>query len=122
MVTIICSQIELANRFDIYKIEKGEILLKPGKETIHLILEDYAIYQYQTSSSSIGVKLDSNVIAKIIYNSDLVLLKSALKYYILKLRTNVGSFIVGSLEYPAELSYSCEKNIVNLIFKVSQPL
>lgn len=122
MPTTICSQLELIHWNDVEKMDGNQVTLVPDKKFIRLILEGNATYQAQPSLSAAGSKLDETITAKIIYQKNLPFLLSALKYYILKLYTDDGWFIAGSLDYPAELTYADNKNVVNLTFKVSSPL
>jgi len=119
---VICSQLELIHISDIEKMETNLVEVKPEKKFLQLILEGKAEYSSQSQQTSAGTVLNETVKAKIKYGSDLYFIDSPLKYYVLRLHTDSGSFLVGSLDYPVELTYNENKVYINLTFKSSKPI
>lgn len=119
---VICSQLELIHISNIEKMDANQIELKPEKKFLQLILEGKADYSNQSQQTSAGTVLNETVKAKIKYGSDLSFIDSSLKYYVLRLYTDSGSFIVGSIDYPTELTYNENKVYINLTFKSSRPI
>lgn len=119
---VICSQLELIHISNIEKMDANQIELKPEKKFIQLILEGKADYSNQSQQTSAGTVLEETVKAKIKYTNELPFIDSALKYYVLRLYTNSGSFLVGSIDYPTELTYNENKIYINITFKSSKPI
>ena len=119
---VICSQLELIHISDIEKMEMNQVEVKPEKKFLQLILEGKADYSNQSQQTSAGTILNETVKAKIKYGSDLAFIDSALKYYVLRLYTDSGSFLVGSIDYPSELTYNENKVYINITFKSSKPI
>lgn len=119
---VICSQLELIHISDIEKIDKNLVELKPDKKFLQLILEDKVEYSSQSQQTNAGTVLNETIKAKIRYNNDLPFINIALKYYVLKLYTDAGFFIVGSIDYPTELTYNENKIYLNLTFNSSKPV
>lgn len=119
---VICSRLELVHISDIEKMENNNIEFKPDKNFLQLTLEGNADYSSQSQNTKSGKILNETISAKIKYESDLPFCNHALKYYILKLYTDSGPFVVGSIDYPTELSYNDNKLVINLNFKASSPI
>ena len=122
MNKVICRQLEMIHISDIEKMESEHIELKSDKKFLRLLMEGNADYTNQIKQSDAGTISNETINAKIRYQSDLPFINTALKYYVLRLRTDSGSFIVGSIDYPAELTYSDNKVFINLTFKASKPV
>lgn len=99
----------------------NEIRLKKNQTFLNLPLEDIE-YSSQYQFSDAGSILNETVTARIRYSPDLEFLEAALVYYVLRLHTNTSTFLVGSTQYPAILTYRNDKIQVNLTFKASKPL
>lgn len=119
---VICSQLELIHISNIEKMDANQIELKPERKFLQLILEGKADYSDQSQQTSAGTVSNETVKAKIKYGSDLSFIDSAFKYFVLRLYTDSGSFIVGSTDYPTELTYDENKVYINLTFKSSKPI
>lgn len=119
---VICSQLELIHISDIQKMVANQVELKPDKKFLQLILEGKADYSNQSQQTGAGTVLNETVKAQIKYEDALPFIDSALKYYVLRLHTDSGSFLVGSIDYPAELTYNENKVYINLTFKSSKPI
>lgn len=119
---VICSQLELIHISDIEKMDANHIELKPEKKFQRLILEDNAEYTNQSQPTDAGTTQSETVTVKIKYDERLSFINSALEYYVLRLHTDSRTFIVGSLEYPAQISYNDNKVFINLTFKTSKPI
>lgn len=119
---VICKQLELIHISDIEKMDKDQVEFKPDKNFIRLALEDKAVYTNQSQLTEAGVTLEETISARIKSANDLTFINTALKYYVLRLHTDSGTFLVGSTEYPAILTYSDNKVTINLTFKSSKPI
>lgn len=119
---VICKQLELVHTSDIKKMEADQVDFEPDKKFIRLPLENNAVYTSQTQTTEAGVVLEETISARIKSANDLTFINTALKYYVLRLHTDSGSFLVGSTEYPAVLTYSDNKVTINLTFKSSKPI
>lgn len=123
MTTIICKKLDLVHVTNVDWLHEDTIVLLPNEKFIRVLLSEQAVYQANRTNTDAGSILNETVNAKVRLNDELkVLLRVSLKNYVLRLHTNEGLFIVGSKEYPAELSYSTDKFFVNLSFKASSPL
>ena len=122
MNKVICSRLEFVHVNDIESMIGDSIILKPEKIFINLPLEENAVYSSQSQIQQAGKILNETVNARIKYNDSLQFIKSALKYYVIRLFTDSGSFLVGSLEYPAELTHSDDKIFADLNLSASKPL
>lgn len=121
MNSIICQRLKVVHRDDIEKMYPGTIKLKNGKSFMNIPLEESATYQSSSKNESGGMVITETVTATTKYDEKLFLIRFPLQYYVLMLYTNKGSFIVGSPEYPAELTHSNDKIFVNLTFKAVSP-
>lgn len=121
MNKIICNRLELIHVSDVKGSGNGNVELKNNKSFTSVVLEEKAKYDSQTQKNASGVLKNETVSAKIRYNDDLRILQSDLQNYILRLYTDKESFIVGSVDYPAKLTYTSDKIYVNLTFKTSSP-
>lgn len=121
MNNYICSRIHAIHCNDVSKIVGNEIFLTEGKSFIECRLEDPSTYQGAKQQSSGGIILNETINAKMKYFEDCVFVKFPLEYYILKVFTNHGIFIVGSLDYPAVMTLTTDKTYINLTFKASSP-
>lgn len=105
---------------EIEGIFKDKIQLKRNKSFLNLPLEDIE-YSSQSQPTDAGNIMTETVTAKVRYNQDLEFLKTALSSYVLRLQTNNTTFIVGSPQYPANLTYRHNNIYINLTFKATKP-
>lgn len=117
MNSIICKRLEIVHRDDIEKMYPGTIKLREGKSFMNIPLEGSATYQNTSSNENAGQLITETVTARTKYDEMLFFIRFPLQYYILRLYTNSGSFLVGFIEYPAELTHSNDKIFINLTFK-----
>lgn len=117
----LCSRIEVIHCDDVLKILGDEVILQEGKSFFDCKLESASTYQGAKQQNSAGVILNETINAKMKYFEDCIFLKFPLEYYILKVFTNHGVFIVGSLDYPAVMTLTTDKTYINLTFKASSP-
>lgn len=117
----LCSRIEAIPYKDVSKMYGKQIILEKGKTFIDCQLESSSSYQGVKESNSAGIILNETINAKIKYNEESFFLKFPLEYFILKVHTSEGIFIVGSLEYPAVMTLTNDKKNINLTFKASSP-
>ena len=122
MNKVICNRLEIVHVNDIDIMYDDNVVFKPGKEFINLPLEENAVYSSQSQIPSAGTILNETVNARIRYNENLLFLKVGLKHYIVRLFTESGSFLVGSVKFPAEMTHSGDKIFENLSFSASKPL
>lgn len=123
MTEIICSRVDLIHVNHVDWIYDNTISLKEGKNFIYLSLTEPATYQSSRSNPDAGPVLTETVTAQVKMSFELnSILKISLKNYILRLYTNDRIFLTGSLDYPAELTFSSDKIFVNLTFKAIFPL
>lgn len=123
MTEIICSRVDLIHVNHVDWIYDNTISLKEGKNFIYLSLTEPATYQSSRSNPDAGPVLTETVTAQVKMSFELnSILKISLKNYILRLYTNDRIFLTGSLDYPAELTFSFDKIFVNLTFKAIFPL
>jgi len=120
MNKVICKRLELINPEDVEVCYQNTITLKRGKQFSDLLL-DQSEYTSQSKETDGGSVLNETVTVRLRYSEDLPFLKSPLKYFILRVHTNKDSFLVGSPEYPAILTYSTDRIHVNLTFKATKP-
>lgn len=122
MNKVICKKLELVHVQDIDKMYADQVTLKSGKTFTQLILEGKAEYSSQSQTPDAGPVVNETVTAKIRPTQESYIIRFPLKYYVIRLYTDAGAFIVGSLDYPAELTFKDDKVYVNLTFKASRPL
>ena len=113
---------EVVHRNDIEKIEGKQVIFKSDKKFSQVELDEPAVYSSSSKNSDAGVMLTETVTAKTKNNSKVSFLKNALKYYIIRLYTNTDNFLVGTLDYPAEKTYTSDHNTINFTYKASKPL
>lgn len=121
MNKVICHRLLCTHTSEIEKMHGNDISFIPGKDFQEYTLEGSATYQNQTQHPDAGAICTETVTAKIKYSEDLFFLKFALEYFVLKLFSDTDEFVVGSIEYPAKISYTHDKRFVNLTFKVTRP-
>lgn len=121
MNRILCNKIELIHISDIVSMEKDQITIRDGMEFLLLPLEDSASFSRQSSVGNPGVVFNDQVTARLKFKADYSFINTQLKYYVLRLHTDASQFIVGSLDYPAELTFTTDNIFVNLTFKASMP-
>ncbi|MDR1718180.1 MAG: hypothetical protein LBS20_20295 [Prevotella sp.] len=119
---VICNHIEIIHRDNVVSIDGENIILQPGKEFISLRLESPAVYTGQSRSTDAGNVFDETLSATIRYDPDTGYLNIPLIYYILRIYSDSGSFIMGLPDYPAVLTYSTDKIFADLTFKSSRPM
>jgi len=122
MNKVICNHIEIIHRDNVVSIGNENIILHPGKEFISLRLESTAIYTGQSQDTDSGMVFNETLSANIRYNSDNGYLNIPLIYYILRIYSDSGSFIMGLPDYPAVLTYSTDKIFADLTFRSSRPM
>lgn len=122
MSKVICNRIEIIPASDVDLLYADQIKLKKGKEFSNLPLEGQVEYSSQSSNPDAGSLLTETITAKIKNQKGLTFLTTGIKYFIIRLYTDDGSFLVGSLDYPAEMTYRDNKIHVNLAFKAVKPL
>lgn len=122
MKKILCNQIDLLHISYVEKIIENEIITFSENEFIKLLLEKKAEYSNQSQQSSAGTLLNETVQVRIKYDEKLIFINSGYKYFVLRLYTDDGIFLMGSQEYPAEVSYTSDKIYANITFKASKPL
>ncbi|MBF0649205.1 hypothetical protein IR083_10265 [Dysgonomonas sp. GY75] len=122
MNKVICNHIKIIHRDNVISIDDDNIILHPGKEFISLRLESPAIYTGQCLDTDAGVVFNETLSANIRYNQDAGFLNIPLIYYILRIYSDSGSFIMGLTDYPAVLTYSTDKIFADLTFKSSRPM
>ncbi len=115
----ICRRLETILHSEVEQVFQDRVFLKPEKSFTNIPVES-AEYTCQSQSTNAGTILNETVTAKVKYTGELELLP--LKYYVLRLYTDTKEFIVGSPQYPAELTYTHDKIYVNLTFNVTKPL
>lgn len=118
MNSVICKRLEVLHQSDIETMSPGTLHLKEGKSFVNIPLEENAIYLSVSRNENAGTLVTETLTAKTKYNEALLLI---LQYYVLRLYTDSGSFLVGSLDYPCELTHSNDKIFVNLSFKAVSP-
>jgi len=102
-------------------MEENQMVIKPGKEFLSLPLEGSASFSRQSSSGNPGIAFNDQVTARIKFKEDYPFINSQLKYYVLRLYTDTSLFVVGSFDYPAELTYTTDNIFINLTFRASMP-
>ncbi len=117
----LCSRIEVIHCDDVLKILGDEVILQEGKSFIDCKLESASTYQGAKQPNSAGVILNETINAKMKYGKDSFFLKFPLEYFIVRVHTSEGIFIVGSLDYPAVMTLTTDKTYINLTFKASSP-
>lgn len=122
MNKVICNHIEIIHRDNVISVSNENVILHPGKEFISLRLENPAIYSGQSQDTDAGVVFNETLSANVRYNPDNGYLNIALIYYILRIYSDSGSFIMGLPDYPALLTYSTDKIFADLTFKSSRPM
>lgn len=122
MNEIICKRLEIIHISEIEDMSENRIDFKESKGFISVPLEDIAIYQSFTENQNAGISLNETVTAKMKPLDNFYLFNFPLCYYILRLYSDSESFLVGSLNYPAELTRNYSKPILNLSFKSYQPV
>ena len=122
MKKTLCSQIDLVHISNIEKIIENEIIPFSEDKIIKLLLEKKAEYSSQSQQPSAGTLLNETVQVRIKYDEKLIFMNSGYKYFVLRLYTDDGIFLMGSPEYPAEVSYTSDKIYANITFKASKPL
>ncbi|MDR1883763.1 MAG: hypothetical protein LBR26_13405 [Prevotella sp.] len=118
MNKIICNRIEIIHRDN---IDENAIPL-PGKKFIPMRLESPATYSGQSQSTDSGPVFNETLSARIKYSPDYEYLHIPLVYYILRIYSDSGSFIMGSPDYPAILAFTSDKIFADISFKSSKPL
>lgn len=121
MNRIICNRIELVHQSQIARMSDTTIELKANMSFTLLNLESKATYSSQTQKETAGILKTETVTAKIRYDQNNILLSTNLQNFIIRLYTDNETFIVGSLDYPAKLTYTSDKIYVNLTFKATSP-
>lgn len=122
MKKTLCSQVELVHISNIEKISDNVITPLSEGQIIKLMLEKKAEYSSESQHSQAGTLLNETVQVKIKYDESLIFMNSAYKYFVLRLHTNDGIFLMGSIQYPAILTYSSDKIHINITCKASKPL
>ena len=121
MNNILCQRLEIIHVNDVEKIVDNRIFPISGKQPRLINLEDSAVYSRDKANSGQGPILNETVTASTKEVGDFPFSELSLQYFILRLYTDKESFVVGSLEYPAILTYTNDKLFVNLSLKTSSP-
>ena len=122
MSSILCHRLEIVHVNDVEKISDNQIFLKPDKQLLSVNLENNAIYNREKANNNPGSVYTETVTATTKERNDFPFSDFSLRYYILRLYTDKKSFIVGSIEYPAILTFTNNKMLVNLSFKATSPI
>ncbi|MFT4073504.1 MAG: hypothetical protein QM654_16460 [Dysgonamonadaceae bacterium] len=116
MKTSLCAQVEYILHENVDFVSGNKITPRPFKKLVSLILEDIAIYTAQSSNPDAGLLITETLKIKIKESDASEIMSLANKYFILLCHTSNGTFIFGTLDYPATLSFSSDKQVVTLTF------
>lgn len=117
----ICNYVDYTHISDIESITETEVVFKLGKSWIRVIAENNVIYTSDTQNPDDG-PLKTEKVSITAKTKDVSGLINNKEYYILRVNYNNSNYIIGSLNYPCQKTFSDDKIQTSFEFTAKSPV
>jgi hypothetical protein len=121
MNRIICHWVEYVFSFEIESMSGTGVVLKPGVSWRRLEATEKPVYVSGLKRREAGPDLEETVSVQTHYDPGSELRRYAAFYYVLRLRTDTGTFYCGTPAYPSTLEITTDRVFDSCSFRALSP-
>ncbi|WP_352422248.1 hypothetical protein [Proteiniphilum sp.] len=121
MAKIICNSIEFVFLSEIRLMVPDNVILKTGHDWKKLNVKEKPVYRSEINQADAGPVKEISVTAVTDFNTDAILKQFSGFPIILRMKTNMTTFYVGSQEYPVITEISDDAIFDTYAFKCKSP-